>query len=275
LGLINPDESLDYLLADGDHAPTQLIVYPSYLAQLVLTARKRHLQAHDFHLRSIICGSEILSNTLKMAAQETFGASVNDGYSMTETTPVSAQVCSQDHLHHDVNTGFTEIISLSSKQTALAGELGTLVVTPYYPYRACMPVLRYDTRDVVRCLPDQILSCELAGLPATSNILGKADHLLSIHERVITLRDLVEVIEALPSQPWPARFQAQAVEDAILLELPIQTLAGLSEQEVVLRFQEAGIPVKLLTSSLSAETLPLFRPLRSDLKELMFMTRKN
>ena len=46
-----------------------------------------------------------------------------------------------------------------------------------------MPVFRYDTRDVVRCLPDEPLSCEVAGIPATSTILGKADHLLRLGNR--------------------------------------------------------------------------------------------
>ena len=41
-----------------------------------------------------------------------------------------------------------------------------------------MPVFRYDTRDVVRRLPDERLDCSLAGVPATSRILGKAGQLL-------------------------------------------------------------------------------------------------
>ena len=37
------------------------------------------------------------------------------------------------------------------------------MITPYYPYRECMPVFRYDTRDVVRRLADDELDCSLVG----------------------------------------------------------------------------------------------------------------
>jgi phenylacetate-coenzyme A ligase PaaK-like adenylate-forming protein len=77
------------------------------------------------------------------------------------------------------------------------------VITPFFPYRDCMPVLRYDTRDVARCLSEEAPGCELAGIPATSQILGKADHLLHLGgTEVITPRQLVEAIEALPDAPW-------------------------------------------------------------------------
>src|SRR5439155_1198153 len=71
------------------------------------------------------------------------------------------------------------------------GALGTVVLTPYFPYRDCMPVFRYDTRDVARCLPDEPLTCDSAATPAIGQILGKADHLLRLRPgEVITPRQL-------------------------------------------------------------------------------------
>ena len=52
------------------------------------------------------------------------------------------------------------------------------MITPYYPFRECMPVFRYDTRDVVRELDETALTCEIAGLPGTSQIVGKADQIM-------------------------------------------------------------------------------------------------
>ena len=85
-----------------------------------------------------------------------------------------------------------------------------MVVTPFFPYRDCMPVFRYDTRDVVRRLPDEPLTCNLAGVPALSPILGKAGQLLRHRSTgVVTPRDIVEVLEALPAAamagPVPGR----------------------------------------------------------------------
>src|SRR5438270_1370031 len=188
LGVIPPEESLDSLLSGGDEAPTLLSIYPSYLAQLVHAARRRGVGPRDFRLRRIDCGGEVLSSSLAQAALETFGARINDTFGMTEILPVGGRICAQGHLHHDLNMGFVEVISLETTEPAAPGELGTVVVTPYYPYRECMPVFRYDTRDVVRRLPDEPLTCDLAGTPGTSRVLGKADQMLYSNGRVLALR---------------------------------------------------------------------------------------
>lgn len=281
LGLISVEESLDSLLDGMDVAPTLLSTYPSYLAQLVHAARKRNLGPRDFHLRRIDCGGEVLSSALAQAARETFGAVVNDVFAMTEILPVSGRVCTQGHLHPDLNMGFIEIIDLETGAPAEPGALGTMVVTPYYPYRECMPIFRYDTRDVVRRLPDERLTCELAGIPATSRILSKADHLLRVNGQCISMRDLVEACESLPSRPWPARFNARVVTEAqaqpgdevIELVLPTQALQGLTKDEIERHFRLLGIPVRLAEHTAPDEAAHELRPVRADLLETTFAGR--
>jgi phenylacetate-coenzyme A ligase PaaK-like adenylate-forming protein len=271
LGVVPPDESLDSLL--DPQAPTLLATYPSYLAQLVQAARRRGLQPGDFRLRRIDCGGEVLSSTLAAAARATFGVTiVNDTFGMTEVLPVSGRVCGSGHLHHDLNTGFVEVIDLETGEPAQPGDLGTVVITPYYPYRECMPVFRYDTRDIVRRLPDGPLGCELAGVPGTSQILGKADHLLRLDDRVVTMRDLVEVVESLPSQPWPARFGARVTGGHVQLRLPKAALEGASPDEVDRRFAARGLDIDVTTIADDGDST-LLRPLRADLLETTFVGR--
>lgn len=275
LGVIPPEESLDSLLSGGDEAPTLLSIYPSYLAHLVQLAQRRGLGPRDFRLRRVDCGGEVLSSSLAQAALETFGARINDTFGMTEILPVGGRVCNQGHLHHDLNMGFVEVISLETNEPAAPGELGTVVVTPYYPYRECMPVFRYDTRDVVRRLPDEPLTCDLAGTPGTSRILGKVEHMLRVNGRVITLRDLVEIIEALPSRPWPARFSASVLDNEIELILPEQALNGISKEEVERRFRVSEIEVHVVSDPLSELDMLRLRPLRADLLETTFAARRD
>jgi phenylacetate-CoA ligase len=274
LGLIPPEESLESLLSGGEEAPTLLSTYASYLAQLVKVARSRNLGPRDFRLRRIDCGGEVLSSALARAAQETFGAVVNDIYAMTETLPVSGRVCNQGHLHSDLNMGFVEVIDLDTGEPTKPGALGSMVVTPYYPYRECMPIFRYATRDIVRRLPEERLTCNLAGVPATSRVLGKANQILRVNNQSITPRDLVEVLEALPTQPWPARFKAQVVDGQIELTLPEQMLGDISSEEIERRFRAADMRLRVLSSN-AAEHDPLFRPLRADLLEATFAARRN
>ena len=274
LGLISPSESIDSLLQGGDQAPTMLTTYPSYLALLVHEARSRGLGPDDFNLRRVDCGGEVLSTSLARAGQETLGAEVNDVFGMTEVLPLTGRVCTQGHLHHDLNIGYVEVIDLDSDEPVAPGELGSVAITPYYPYRECMPVLRYDTRDVVRRLPEEPLTCDLAGTPATSRILGKAGSLLRSDGRIVTTRDIVEVLEGLPSAPWPARFSAELAGDTLRLTLTDQVLDGLAVGDVERRFAAAGLAARVSNGAAGEDAARALRPLRADLIETTFAGRR-
>ncbi|HEV2887775.1 MAG TPA: AMP-binding protein [Jatrophihabitans sp.] len=268
LGIVPPDEALDSLTEGG---VTLLSTVPSYLGELVVAARRRGLGPEDFQLRRIDGGGEVLSTSLAAAARETFGVSrVSDIFAMTEVAPVTGRNCSAGHLHHDINMGLVELLDLETGEPAAPGALSTVVITPYFPYRECMPVFRYDTRDVVRCLPEGALECEAAAIPATSPLLGKADQILRLGPTdVVTPRELVEAVEALPSQPWPSRFRAQVADGRLRLSLPESALDGIGEAGAREHFAECGLDVDLtLVSDADAASL---RPLRSDLHETTFV----
>ena len=267
LGIVPPDDGLDALAGGG---ATILFTCPSYLAELVTAARRRGLGPGDFRLRRVTVGGEVLSPSLARAACQTLGvAQVEDSYSITEVIPVTARTCRQGHLHHDINTGLTELLDLETGEPAEPGALGTVVITPYFPYRDCAPVFRYDTRDVARCLPAAGLSCELAGVPATSQILGKGESLLRLADgEVITARQLTEAIEALPTAPWPARYRAGADGSRLRLTLPRAAVAGYGEAAARAHFAEAGLDVEL--SLVSDDEATSLRSTRSDLRETTF-----
>jgi len=275
LGIVPPEAALDGLT---EGSATILLTCPSYLGELVTAARRAGLGAADFRLRRLVVGGEVLSASLARAAARTFGvAGVEDPYSMTEIVPVTGRACSQAHLHHDLNLGLTELVDLDTGEPAAPGALGTLVITPYFPYRDCTPVFRYDTRDVARCLPDAPLRCELAGIPAISQILGKADHLLRLPGgEVVTPRQLIEAIESLPSGPWPARYRAcvgegTARDGRIRLTLPASAIAGLGEAEARRHFAAAGLDVDL--DIVSDDQATSLRHTRSDLHETTFASQ--
>jgi phenylacetate-CoA ligase len=270
LGIVPPEAALDNLAEGG---ATILLTVPSYLAELVTAARRAGLGAGDFRLRRLVVGGEVLSASLARAAAGTFGVPlIEDPYSMTEVVPVTARPCSQGHMHHDLNLGLTELVDLDTGELAAPGALGTLVITPYFPYRDCTPVFRYDTRDVARRLPEAPLRCELAGIPATSQILGKADHLLRLPGgEVVTSRQLIEAIEALPAEPWPARYRAAARDGRIRLTLPDSAIAGCGEAGARRHFAAAGLDTDLDIVG-DDQAAPL-RHTRSDMHETTFASQ--
>lgn len=264
LGIVPPDDALDALAGEA----TTMSVNASYLAELVVAAQRRGLGPADFRLRRIDCVSEILSPAVRRAAEQTFGAPVSDNFGMTEVIPVTGTSCSAGHLHHDLTMGHVEVLGLGSGAPAAPGELGTLVVTPYFPYRECMPVVRYDTRDVVRELPGPP-GCELAGIPATSAVLGKADQLVELAPgRIVTPRELVEAVEDLPGRPWPARFHAELDAGRLRLDLPASAVTGLSTAGLVDHFADRGLDVHVRV--VDDREAPGLRRVRSDLRELTF-----
>jgi len=267
LGIVPPDEALDSLANRG---ATQLATVPSYLAELEVAARRRGMGPNDFQLRNIDVGGEVLSPSLARAARETFGVpKIRDLFAMTEVVPVLGRTCGDGHLHFDINMGLVEYLDLDTGEPAKPGALATVVATPFFPYRDCMPVFRYDTRDVVRRLPDDALTCDLAGLPGTGPIEGKADQLLRLGPTdLVTPRQLVEAIEALPNRPWPARFRASIHGGRIRLTLPVSVLAGLDEAEVARHLADRGLDVDL--SLVGDDEATALRPLRSDLHETTF-----
>ncbi|HEU5476144.1 MAG TPA: hypothetical protein VFV67_36430 [Actinophytocola sp.] len=265
VGQIPPDEALDHLLDPGPGQPTLLNGYPSYVGQLVTAARRRGLGPGDFRLRSVYTGGEILSPALAEAVRTTLGAGrVDDTYGMTEVLPVGGRSCSRRHLHLDVNMGFTEVIDLAGAGPAGPGALGTLVITPYFPYRECMPVFRYDTRDVVRVLPAPP-DCELAAVPAVSAILGKADGLLRTAARPVTPREVVEVLDDLPGVRWPVRYQASVRDGRLHVIMAGDAAPG----DLVKRFAAVGIEA---TAEVVPDAVEL-RRLRCDLRETTFVAR--
>jgi phenylacetate-coenzyme A ligase PaaK-like adenylate-forming protein len=270
LGIVPPQAALDSLAEGG---ATILLTCPSYLAELVALARRRGMGAGDFRLRRLVVGGEVLSASLAQAAAATFGVPlVEDPYSMTEVAPVTGRSCSQAHQHYDLNVGYTELVDLDTGEPAAPGVLGTLVITPYFPYRDCMPVFRYDTRDVARRLPDAPLRCELASVPATSQILGKADQLLRLlGGEVVTPRQLIEAIEALPASPWPARYRVTARDGRIRLILPASAIADYSEAEAGRHFASVGLDIDL--DVVGDDQAASLRRTRSDLHETTFASQ--
>jgi phenylacetate-CoA ligase len=267
LGVLPADDALDSLCDGG---ATVLATYPSYLAELVVAARARGMGPDDFKLRRITVGGEVLSPSLSEAACRTFGiAQIDDSNSMTEVIPVTGRTCSQRHVHFDLNTGLIEILDLATGEPAAPGALGTVVITPYFPYRECMPVLRYDTRDVVRCLPDEPLTCELAGIIGTSQILGKDGSLIRLGgSEIVTPRQLIDAIESLPTRPWPARYRATESRGRLQLTLPLAAIDGYGESAVRQHLAAAGLDADLLI--VSDDQAAELRRTRSDLHEVSF-----
>ncbi len=213
-GLVDPSLTLDRL-ATPLHLPgkkpqvTELYTVPSYLGALVQRGERDGWRAADFGLREVLTGAEILTDAMRERVRELFDVPVTDVYGMTELVPTTGLVCARRHLHLAVEQAHFEVLAIDNDTPVEPGCLGELVITPYAPYRDTTLLVRYRTGDLVRRLPDGPYGCELAALPATSPILGRAKHFTGGP----TTRDVLEVLQAERAISLPTRYSLAGAPD--------------------------------------------------------------
>ena len=223
-GFVDPAHALA-LLAEKRSLPGHkgqanvLSTVPSYLGSLVERAAELGYRPRDFAVERIVLGGEVATQGLRDRATRLFGdVEYIEPYAATEIFGTGALTCLSGHLHFPVPPGLVEVLSLDGRRQAEPGEHGTLVVTPFAPYRTTTVVLRYDTADVVH-VPAEAPTCELSTIPATSNVLGKLARSIP-HEGGWTFpRDVVEALEALDEVPLPARFGMRADRGGVSVEV--------------------------------------------------------
>jgi phenylacetate-CoA ligase len=272
VGMIDPEESLSRLAAPV-HLPGKkpqvsiMTTYPSYLGALVQAGEDLGFCAADFGLEQILCGGEILTDALRGRAEELFGARVVDGYLMTEIFPMGGLMCTENHIHLTPEQGLGEVVDLDTNRPVSPGQVGTLVATPFFPFREATLVFRFRTGDVVRLLDGAALTCELAGLPALSQVLGKTAFSVSTSTGRLFARDFQELLEAEPSVVLPCRFAIEGVEGNLKLHALVRRRDSVLESALLTQANEQGIPVIRVCFHEDLEDMPEPFPIRADLRE--------
>jgi acyl-CoA synthetase (AMP-forming)/AMP-acid ligase II len=274
-GLVEPAQALT-LLSEEHHIAAKkrrtsvLSTYPSYLGELVEYGWRRGYRPADFGLERILIGGEVVTDGLKARCRQLFGpVEFVETYAMTETWPCTGTRCAEGHLHFEASQALLEVLDPESGAPARAGEAGTLVVTPFPPYRDATVVLRYDTQDVVRPLAGP-LTCTLRHVPATTTTLGKLR--LSVrHDHGWTFpRDVLEALEAVAAVPLPARCGFWAVPGGVAVEVVVRQDTPEVRRVIARGLDERGVPVRALHLVAEPGRLRCALPLRCDLRETAF-----
>jgi phenylacetate-CoA ligase len=273
-GFVDPSHALA-LLAEARSLPRHkprpnvLSTTPSYLGSLVERGVELGYAPRDFGVERILLGGEIATRGLRERADRLFGpVDYVETYNATEILPAGALACEAGHLHFAVPTGLVEVLSLDGGRPAPPGEAGTLVVTPFVPYRETTVLLRYDTGDVVR-VPAEPPACELSTMPATGPVLGKRA-LAVCHEDGWTFqRDVLEALEELDEVPLPARFGLWPAGDGVGVEVVARDDDGRTRRRVADGL-ERSVPLRALRVVTDASRLEHASPLRTDLREHSF-----
>jgi phenylacetate-coenzyme A ligase PaaK-like adenylate-forming protein len=275
-GVVEPAHALA-LLAQRHRVPGKkerasiVSLYPSYLGEIVHAGLELGYGPGDFGLERVFVGGEVVTEGLKQRAQRLFGpVDFVEGYTMTETIPFGGRPCSEGHLHYEASQGLLELVDPTTARPALPGEPGTIVVTPFPPYRETTILLRYDTEDMAQVVTPP-LTCELRNLGATSDLLGKRR--LSVrHDTGWTFpRDVLEALECVEDVPLPARCGFWAVPGGVAVEVVTRAGDGAVLRRVIGdQLESRQVPVRQLYLREHRDELQRPLPLRCDLRETSF-----
>lgn len=275
-GVVEPAHALALLseqrhLAGKKSRTSVLYTYPSYLGELIECGLSLGYRPHDFGLERIFVGGEIVTEGLKARCQQLFGSArcLEGGYGMTEIWPFGGRTCEAGHLHFEASQGLLEVYNAETAASALPGETGTIVATPFPPYRETTLVLRYVTGDVVRTLAGP-LTCHLRHQPATSALLGKRG--LSVrHEGGWTFpREVAEALEMLEEVPLPARYGFWSVPGGVAVEVVTRGNTPGVRGKIETSLEGRSVPVRELRLVEDRSQLQHPMPLRCDLREYAF-----
>jgi phenylacetate-coenzyme A ligase PaaK-like adenylate-forming protein len=274
-GVVDPAQALA-LLAEKHHLPGKkpraniLVTYLSYLGLLVEAGLAAGYRPADFGLERVFIGGEVVSRGLAARAEALFGPlAFGENWTMTETIPFGGTLCEAGHLHFEPSHGLLEVQVLERDGSAAPGEVGSLVVTPFPPYRETTLLLRYDTEHLVEALAAPP-TCRLRHLPATGHVLGKRA-LAVRHDGGWTLpRDLLEPLASLACVPLPARYGAWAEPGGVAVEVLVREDTAAVRRAVEAALGERGVPLRALRLVTTPDALREPRPLRCDLREASF-----
>ena len=139
-------ESLKNLLST-DGSIRCLLGYPSTFEALARHLEHQGWVPESFHLRTIISISERLPPQTREALRSRFGCTVVSRYSNQENGVLAQQCPDHDEFHLNTASYAFEYLKLDEDLPANPQERARVVVTDLY--NLAMPMIRYDTGDVV------------------------------------------------------------------------------------------------------------------------------
>jgi len=184
----------DGLVVNGQRYPVLgLIGSTTKLRALTTYCEAEGMAGAEFGVRRITTAAFHASGPWKRRLGDYWQAEIATAYGLTEfaeAATVGCRACGGFHLPETVHG---EYLAVSSESPVEAGT-ARLVLTSLYPYRQAMPLIRYDTGDLVEVLPPcpLTLSCGF-GLHGRRSavLLGNGG------EAQLTPLDVLEAIDEL------------------------------------------------------------------------------
>lgn len=255
VGMAAPEQALT-LLAQRRRIPghkdrvSVVTGNPSYIGVLVEHGLANGWRPEQFGIERMHLGGEVVTDGLRRRARELFGpVQIRQSYALTELVPFNGQQCREGHVHFEPTSGLAEVVDPETGAPAAPGAVGTVVATPFRPYRDTTVLLRFDTGDAVRALSGPA-TCELRNLPATGQLLGKLSGAVRHDGGWTFAREVAEALEAVDAVPLPARYGYRAVPGGVAVEVFVRPGCDVTAARKILgdELETRGVPLRSLST---------------------------
>lgn len=136
-----------YLILRRGHAVKCLTGYANCLAEIAFYFDKNGYTPDMFDMKTVVSGAERLEPHVKTLLKKIFGCTVVSRYANNENGFLAQQPNDDDYFILNTAHYFFETLRLDADEPAPLGEPSRLVITDLYNY--AMPLIRYDTEDIV------------------------------------------------------------------------------------------------------------------------------
>jgi phenylacetate-CoA ligase len=160
--------------------PAVVSAAASYLLHLVDVAREEGVDLPAIGIRTVVSAGEpgaAVPGT-RQRLIDGWGASVRDGYGMTELFPLGGGCAHSTSFHIASDLVITEIVNAETGEPVAAGEPGEVVYTNIAG--DSQPLLRYRSGDVARLATDGPCACGFTGTRLRDGVEGRVDDMIWI-----------------------------------------------------------------------------------------------
>jgi phenylacetate-CoA ligase len=175
-----------------------------------------------------LSGGFVFGRTRKLV-EDLWQAQLHTSFSCTEVNGECLECLKNKGVFHSGLTVYVEVVDTETLLPVLPGEHGLLVLTSYYPFQQVMPLIRYQTGDIVELIDSP---CQCGDVGKSFRVIGRHHHCTDIsdlvgHRTFIGPQQIGEVLSdflMIPYTPYPRfKLTRQNESECVTLTLHVES----------------------------------------------------
>jgi phenylacetate-CoA ligase len=250
--------TLQRLAMMRDLEATVLVCTPSYALHLAEVAQGEGMHpARDLKVRKTLHAGEPGAGipATRERIETLWGAECFDHPGASEVGAWGCSCSARRGVHVNEAEFIAEVLDPETGSPAEPGETGELVMTNLG--RACFPVVRYRSGDIVRPLPRHTCGCGRTNLLLEGGILGRRDDMVTIRGVNVFPSAFLALLNAVP-EVGEHRLTAYQFQSMDQLHVEYEELGARDRREQLVALIREKLGIRVTVQSHGGGALPRF-----------------